>query len=160
VLDALRKGEPYRRWLLIFDNADQPENLNEIIPGLDTADLRRRPVHVLGDLLLSQPALVAQLAQLCPEFTLTHSRTRSGLGLGEHLVESHGDGDTGADSESRACYGVDEHRCQAAGEQYQPPSQRQPDLRVLGLPGVRVLGLLWIHACVAEPPEHGRPLPW
>jgi hypothetical protein len=32
VLDALRKGEPHRRWLLIFDNADQPEDLNETIP--------------------------------------------------------------------------------------------------------------------------------
>jgi tetratricopeptide (TPR) repeat protein len=32
VLDSLRKGEPYRRWLLIFDNADKPADLNDIIP--------------------------------------------------------------------------------------------------------------------------------
>jgi len=32
VLDALRRGNPYDRWLLIFDNADQPEDLNEVIP--------------------------------------------------------------------------------------------------------------------------------
>ncbi|RKS73170.1 tetratricopeptide repeat protein [Actinomadura pelletieri DSM 43383] len=39
VLEALRRGEPYDRWLLIFDNADQPEDINELMP--------RGPGHVL-----------------------------------------------------------------------------------------------------------------
>lgn len=39
VLDALRRGEPYDRWLLIFDNADRPEDINQLIP--------RGPGHVL-----------------------------------------------------------------------------------------------------------------
>jgi len=38
-LEALRLGEPYSRWLLVFDNADEPEQLNNIIP--------RGPGHVL-----------------------------------------------------------------------------------------------------------------
>ncbi|MCK2217844.1 FxSxx-COOH system tetratricopeptide repeat protein [Actinomadura sp. ATCC 31491] len=32
VLEALRRGQPYRRWLLIFDNADEPEDLADIVP--------------------------------------------------------------------------------------------------------------------------------
>jgi tetratricopeptide (TPR) repeat protein len=39
VLEALRLGRPFSRWLLVFDNADQPEDLNEIIP--------QGPGHVL-----------------------------------------------------------------------------------------------------------------
>jgi tetratricopeptide (TPR) repeat protein len=32
VLEALRRGEPYRRWLLVFDNADQPEEIRDLMP--------------------------------------------------------------------------------------------------------------------------------
>ncbi|WP_327085711.1 FxSxx-COOH system tetratricopeptide repeat protein [Nonomuraea sp. NBC_01738] len=33
VLQALRQGEPFRRWLLVFDNADEPEDLTDLLPG-------------------------------------------------------------------------------------------------------------------------------
>ena len=32
VRDALRRGEPYSRWLIVFDNADQPEEIKDLIP--------------------------------------------------------------------------------------------------------------------------------
>jgi tetratricopeptide (TPR) repeat protein len=39
VLNALQRGEPHANWLLIFDNADQPEDINDLVP--------RGPGHVL-----------------------------------------------------------------------------------------------------------------
>jgi tetratricopeptide (TPR) repeat protein len=32
VLEALRRGEPYEHWLLIFDNADDPDDIQKFIP--------------------------------------------------------------------------------------------------------------------------------
>ncbi|WP_007517381.1 FxSxx-COOH system tetratricopeptide repeat protein [Pseudofrankia saprophytica] len=46
VLDALRTGRPYARWLLIFDNADQPETIRELIPQL-IEGTTHSPGHVL-----------------------------------------------------------------------------------------------------------------
>ncbi|CAI7976063.1 ATP/GTP-binding protein [Frankia sp. Hr75.2] len=33
LVDALRKGVPYRRWLLVFDNADTPDEILPLIPN-------------------------------------------------------------------------------------------------------------------------------
>ncbi|MFB7273010.1 FxSxx-COOH system tetratricopeptide repeat protein [Streptomyces sp. NPDC056244] len=32
VLDALRRGEPYRRWLLVLDGADEPDEVWDLVP--------------------------------------------------------------------------------------------------------------------------------
>ncbi|HEX5120261.1 MAG TPA: FxSxx-COOH system tetratricopeptide repeat protein [Pseudonocardiaceae bacterium] len=32
VLEALRRGEPYSRWILVFDNADRPEIIRDFLP--------------------------------------------------------------------------------------------------------------------------------
>lgn len=32
VLNALRRGTPFHRWLLVYDNADEPEDLREVVP--------------------------------------------------------------------------------------------------------------------------------
>ena len=33
LVEALRDGDPYARWLLVFDQADQPEDIADLIPG-------------------------------------------------------------------------------------------------------------------------------
>ncbi|MFE9748858.1 FxSxx-COOH system tetratricopeptide repeat protein [Saccharothrix saharensis] len=33
VLDALRRGAPYRRWILVFDNADRPQDVRRYFPA-------------------------------------------------------------------------------------------------------------------------------
>ena len=33
VLEALRRGEPYRRWILVFDNADRPQDVRRYFPA-------------------------------------------------------------------------------------------------------------------------------
>ncbi|RJL30158.1 tetratricopeptide repeat protein [Bailinhaonella thermotolerans] len=39
VLDALRRGVPYDRWLLIYDNADQPGDIRDLIPFSGPGDV-------------------------------------------------------------------------------------------------------------------------
>jgi hypothetical protein len=51
VLDALRRGEPYDRWLLIFDNADRPEDLLPFIPTGDGDVLITSRNHEWGPLV-------------------------------------------------------------------------------------------------------------
>jgi tetratricopeptide (TPR) repeat protein len=33
VRDALRRGDPYYRWLVVLDGADQPEDIHDLVPG-------------------------------------------------------------------------------------------------------------------------------
>ncbi|MBB5956794.1 tetratricopeptide (TPR) repeat protein [Saccharothrix tamanrassetensis] len=33
VLEALRRGEPYQRWILVFDNADRPQDVRQFFPA-------------------------------------------------------------------------------------------------------------------------------
>ena len=90
VLDALRRGEPYSRWLLIFDNADQPEDLEPLIP--------RGPGHVL---ITSRNHRWQSVTQTVPMDVFTRAESKEFLtkrvrtGLTEYdadrLAESLGD---------------------------------------------------------------------
>ncbi|SDK85355.1 FxSxx-COOH system tetratricopeptide repeat protein [Nonomuraea jiangxiensis] len=57
VREALQRGEPYDRWLLIFDNADEPEQIRDMIPD-------GGPGHVLITSRNNRWSAVAQTVQV------------------------------------------------------------------------------------------------
>ncbi|RSM37685.1 hypothetical protein DMA12_35685, partial [Amycolatopsis balhimycina DSM 5908] len=57
VLETLGSGEPYRRWLLVFDNADRPEDVREFWP-------RRGEGHILVTSRNPQWSAVAQAVEV------------------------------------------------------------------------------------------------
>lgn len=63
VLDALAAGEPYSRWLLIYDNADHDNALAGLMPAADAG-------HVIVTTRLPTPALAievsTEVSQVCP----------------------------------------------------------------------------------------------
>ncbi|GIH23141.1 hypothetical protein Aph01nite_14510 [Acrocarpospora phusangensis] len=70
--EALRRGEPYSRWLLIFDNADQPRDLENFIP-------RGNSGHVLitsRSTIWSQAAEPLEIDVFTREESLEHLRRR------------------------------------------------------------------------------------
>lgn len=68
VLDALRRGDPFSRWLLIFDNADQPEDIMDLIP------------HGPGDVLITSRNYRWQsLTDIVPVDVFTRKESRDFL---------------------------------------------------------------------------------
>jgi Tetratricopeptide repeat len=90
VLDALRRGEPFSRWLLIFDNADQPEELQPFIPGGPGDVLITSRNHRWGPVVETIPLDVFERAESI-RFLL--KRVPKGLAEAdaEKLAESLGD---------------------------------------------------------------------
>jgi hypothetical protein len=56
VLDTLRRGGPYRRWLLIFDNAEEPAALRDYLPGHPSGRTSGRVLVTSRDRTWSQVA--------------------------------------------------------------------------------------------------------
>jgi hypothetical protein len=88
-LDALRRAEPYRHWLLVFDNADEPDDLQHYLPSgpghvLITSRNRAwtqlaRPLEVD---VFTRDESVAHLLRHVPELD---------LGQADHIAETLGD---------------------------------------------------------------------
>jgi tetratricopeptide (TPR) repeat protein len=128
VRDKLRLGDPYKRWLLIFDNADEPADLRNFLPG--------GPGHVLitsrnqswtqvadplevdvfarvesTDLLLRRVPSLSQaeaqeLAEVLGDLPLAVEvagawLADSGLPIGEYIASLQREGSTGVLSQTR-----------------------------------------------------------
>ncbi|MBO0803752.1 MAG: tetratricopeptide repeat protein [Nocardiopsaceae bacterium] len=103
LLDVLRRGEPYGRWLLIFDNADEPDEITNLIPPVSATGhvlITTRSSHweASGDLVeldvFDRTESVEFLSRRMRGFgTDAAHRLAEGVGdlplLLEHAVESH-----------------------------------------------------------------------
>jgi Tetratricopeptide repeat len=90
VLDALRRGDPYNRWLLIFDNADQPEELLPFIPGGPGDVIITSRNHRWGPIVETIALDVFERAESV-QFLLKRGPKRLSETDAEHLAESLGD---------------------------------------------------------------------
>ncbi|WP_112271947.1 FxSxx-COOH system tetratricopeptide repeat protein [Lentzea terrae] len=86
VREALRRGHPYRRWLLVFDNAENPEEVRPFFPTGGSG-------HILVTSRNSQWSSVAQTVQV-DLFSRAESRQllqRHNQGLGDDDAEQIAD---------------------------------------------------------------------
>ncbi|MEV0314366.1 FxSxx-COOH system tetratricopeptide repeat protein [Nonomuraea fuscirosea] len=70
--DALRRGDPYKRWLLIFDNADNPVELRNYLPGGSSGHVLITSRHPAWE----QAAVPLQVDVFTREESLEHLRRR------------------------------------------------------------------------------------
>lgn len=90
VLDALRRGEPYDRWLLIFDNADRPGDLLPLIPSGGGDVLITSRNHAWGPLVdtmaldvFERPESIQFLLKRAPKGLTSEDADRLAEGLGD-----------------------------------------------------------------------------
>ncbi|MFD0855227.1 NB-ARC domain-containing protein, partial [Actinomadura adrarensis] len=85
VLDALRAGDPYRSWLLVFDNATRPEVVSRYMPEGDGHVIVTSRVAEWRRTLRSEGIEVAEFS---PDETVSFLRKRvSALGPGDDPAE-------------------------------------------------------------------------
>jgi tetratricopeptide (TPR) repeat protein len=90
VLEALRLGQPYRRWLLVFDAVDSPEVVRPFLPanGLGEVLLTSRNPNWLG---IARPLEVAVFSRNESVELLRRRGLEAGTDEAERLAEKLGD---------------------------------------------------------------------